>query len=173
MTTDNVFTEEMLAKKLSGFRKFAIISTVIILIFAGYVGAKSYLRATEILSDHSTVQATITRAEHWQEEGKKGNLKDIYEIRYSFLVEDKPYGSSFRTNEEKFIAYKAAGFVEIAYSNKNQTDFDRLELLQTQSSPLDLAKRTVILLIAVIAFFGVIGFLVKNILKKKIGKPVG
>ena len=169
---NQVYTEEMLNKKVAGFKKFSAVAILIIMILGTYVGIQAYVRATRILSDHSTMQAKLTKAEHWRERAKKGRMKDIYEVSYAFELESKPYNATFRTNEEKFNQYKSTGTVEVAYSNKNHAEFDRKDLLLRQSSLLRLFKRLGIILIASIAFFAIIGFLVKARLRKKLGQPI-
>jgi hypothetical protein len=168
----DVFTEEMVRKKLSGYKKFAVVTTIILVIFGVYVGANSYLRANDILSDHSAVQATVTKTEYRQEEGKKGRLKDVYEVFYSFSQNGSPVNGSFRTNQEKFIQYRSSGVVEIAYSNKNPAEFDRLELLKSQSSLSGLLSRMAIFLVACIVFFGLLGLIIRAMLNKKVGSPI-
>ncbi len=167
-----IYTEEMLVKKLSSYKKFSVIATVVIMLFGVYIGVQSYQRASYVMSDYSTIKATVTKAQHWQEEGKKGRMKDIYEINYSFNLNGKSHSSSFRTNNDNYNIYKASGIVEIAYSNKDHSQFDRFELLKSQSSIIGLAGRMGIMLIAVIFFFTVIGLIVKVKLRKKVGMPI-
>jgi len=167
-----VYTEAMLARKLAGFKKFSAVVILAVMIFATYVGIQSYLRATRILSDHSTLQAKVTQAEHRQERTKKGRLKDIYEVSYSFALGGKAYAATFHTNKEKFDKYKSAGILDVAYSNRNHAEFDRKELLLTQSSLFGLLKRLGIIFVGAIVFFSIIGFIVKGRLKKKLGTPL-
>lgn len=162
----------MLASKMAGFKKFSAVVILAVMIFATYVGIQSYLRATRILSDHSTLQAKVTQADHRQERTKKGRLKDIYEVSYSFDLGGKAYAATFRTNKEKFDRYKSDGSLNVAYSNRNHAEFDRKELLLTQSSVFGLLKRLGMIFIGAIIFFSIIGFIVKGRLNKKLGKPL-
>ena len=100
-----VFNEQLLAKKVSGYRKFALLLTVIITVVMAYFGVRAYFDAKALLSDHSIAQAQITHTEHRQEQGKKGFLKDIYEVSYEFNVNNRAYLASFITNENKFADY--------------------------------------------------------------------
>lgn len=167
-----VYTEGMLARRMAAFKKFSGIVILAIMMLATYVGIQSYIRATRILSDHSIVQAKVTHSEHRQERTKKGRLKDIYEVSYGFDLDGKAYAATFRTNEEKFVKYKSTGALTVAYSNKNHAEFDRKELLITQSSLLGMFMRLAMIFVAAIIFFSIIGFIVKGRLKKKLGKPI-
>lgn len=167
-----VFNEEMLAKKVSGYRKIALILTIIVTLIMAYFGVEAYLNAKDILADYSTVQATVVGAEHRQEQGRKGRIKDVYEVSYQFNHDNKDYNDSFTTNADKFEDYKRSGLVRIAYSNKNPQKFDRLDLLQVQADVKDLGKRMGMVFVLVYLFFSFFVWIAKARWKKRLGQPM-
>lgn len=167
-----VFNEELLRKKVSAYRKFALFLTIIVTVGMGFFGVQSYLNAKNILSDYSTINAVVTSADHREEKGKKGFNKDIYEISYTFNLDDKDYKASFNTNVEKFEQYKRNGKIEIAYSKKNPSNFDRYELLRHQADHRDLARRIALIFVFTYLFFSIFVWIAKSKLKKLIGQPM-
>jgi len=167
-----VFNEEMLAKKIWSYRKFALVLTSIITAVMAYFGVEAYFSANALLADHSTIRANVVQTEHREQRGKKGLTKDIYEVSYSFNLDTKSYSASFHTNAEKFSDIKSTGIVEIAYSNKNPANFERLELLLRQSDPKDLGKRIGLVFLLAYLFFSLIIWVIKSKLKKNIGQPM-
>jgi len=167
-----VFNEQLLARKVSGYRKFALLLTVITTVTMAYFGVRAYYQAKSLLSDYSVVQAQITHTEHRQEEGKKGFIKDIYEVSYEFNVNNRSYLASFKTNEDKFTQYREGGLLKIAYSNQNPKQFERLDLLKRQSNPRDLARRIGIVFILVYLFFSIFVWIAKSKWKKRLGQPM-
>lgn len=167
-----VFNEQLLAKKVSGYRKFAFMLSVIVTVVMAYFGVRAYFNAKNILADHSVVRALITHTEHRQEAGKKGLMKDIYEVSYEFDLNNRAYLASFNTNQDKFEQYQKGGHLKIAYSNQDPKKFERLELLQRQSDPRDLARRIGIVFILVYLFFSVFVWMAKSKWKKRLGQPM-
>lgn len=167
-----VYNEEMLAKKVSSYRKLALILTLIITAVMAYFGVEAYFKAKNILADFSTVQASVTSAQHREERGRKGRVKDIYEVSYTFNLNSQQYSDTFQTNADKFAEYQSTGSVEVAYSNKNPGNFDRLYLLKRQSDPADLATRIGIVFVIVYLILSIFVWRAKSKLKKKLGQPM-
>jgi len=167
-----VFNEQLLAKKVSGYRKFAFLLTIITTVVMAYFGVRAYIHAKGILSDYSVVKAQITHTEHRQEPGKKGLVKDIYEVSYEFDLNNRAFLASFKTNEDKFEQYQEGGLIKIAYSNQDPNKFERLELLKRQSDPRDLARRIGIVFVLVYLFFSIFVWMAKSKWKKRLGQPM-
>ena len=168
-----VYSEAMLAKKISTYRKFVLKLTLLLTVIFAVIEIKSYLLAKVILGNHAVIQAHVTGVKALPKEDKFASLtRQNYQISYTFNINKQEYTSSFYTNVDQSSHYKQIGQITIAYSRDNPNKFDRLELLQKQSDPRQLARRIALVFVSIYLFFSIFIWIAKLRLKKNVGQPM-
>ncbi len=132
-------------KKVSKVSKsVAYLGFVAAVIFFVATAVTTYKEASEILADHTVVDAYLQLDDVTQERGRKGRTREIYHFSYEFDVNGKNYKKAFNVNESNADKYIDLDTLKIAYSNKDPQLNGQLEMLERNNSISSMLKRLAI-----------------------------
>jgi hypothetical protein len=126
-------------KKVS--KILAVIAFVVIFVVVGYQNVTGYIRANEILADHTVVDASLTFEGVSEERGRKGRVREVYHFSYQFDGKGQQYVSEFTTSESSSGYYLERDVIPVAYNNSDPGKFDRLSELEEHGNIMSNLKR--------------------------------